>query len=59
MNGQKVLCKMMGISVTNGARETFSPALVPCCKLSVMIRVESGPGAKPADTPSTSPIIIY
>ncbi len=40
-----------------GARETFTPALTPCCNVSDITRVNSGPGENPADMPRTIPDI--
>lgn len=47
---------IIGKSVIIGAKATFTPAFMSCRSVSEIIRVKSGPGAKPADKPKTIPI---
>jgi len=50
--------RTMGKSVIIGARATLMPDFIPCCKVSEITRVNNGPGANPADKPSTVPMDI-
>jgi hypothetical protein len=49
--------RIIGRSVIMGATATLTPALISCCRVSEMTSVRSGPGAKPAESPRTIPII--
>ena len=46
---------IIGISVISGVTATFKPSLTLCLIVCVTTKVISGPGAKPADKPSTIP----
>ena len=47
---------MIGMSVSIGAIATWSPERSPCRRVSPITRTVSGPGEKPAASPSRVPL---
>jgi len=43
--------------VIKGAKATLIPDFISCLRVSEITSVKRGPGAKPADKPSTVPIV--
>jgi hypothetical protein len=48
-----------GISVNNGAKETFIPCILPFLNVSEITRAINGPGDNPAVIPKDKPIAKY